>query len=237
MSKGKYDMDDDDSKKGGNRYSLVYGLCKEVGIDTTGMTPRQAWEALEKARGKTKEEIEKEHWDKVKKREDEKRENLARKVEGRAPKRVDNDEEIDKAELEKGIAELEKAGVKFTREDVIFVTHDRTGQLIWLEKGREKAGLQHIIEHHTIDFYNKLGVFESEISKTIRNIITEGTVEHQRITIHNSNEGYEKIYKYRNKYYFFACIGLNGFITTIFPKHDSDALDLIRRYKDEKENN
>ena len=32
--------------------NLVYGLCKGEGIDTEGMNPRQAWEALEKKTGK-----------------------------------------------------------------------------------------------------------------------------------------------------------------------------------------
>ena len=49
----------------GNRYSLPYGLCKEAGIDTTGMRPREAWKALEDKTGKTKEEFEKEHWGKT----------------------------------------------------------------------------------------------------------------------------------------------------------------------------
>lgn len=45
-----------------NRYSLPYGLCKGVGINTEGMTPREAWEAWENKTGKTKEQAEKEHW-------------------------------------------------------------------------------------------------------------------------------------------------------------------------------
>lgn len=45
-----------------NRYSLPYGLCKGVGIDTDGMTPREAWEAWENKTGKTKAQAEKEHW-------------------------------------------------------------------------------------------------------------------------------------------------------------------------------
>ncbi len=45
-----------------NRYSLPYGLCKGAGIDTDGMTPREAWEAWENKTGKTKAQAEKEHW-------------------------------------------------------------------------------------------------------------------------------------------------------------------------------
>lgn len=46
----------------GNRYSLPYGLCKSEGIDTTGMTPRDAWTAWMSKTGKTKEQAEAEHW-------------------------------------------------------------------------------------------------------------------------------------------------------------------------------
>lgn len=49
---------------GGNKYSLPFGLCKGVGIDTTGMTPREAWEAYTNKTGISKEQAEKEHWGK-----------------------------------------------------------------------------------------------------------------------------------------------------------------------------
>ena len=63
--KKKYDtpeIDIEEATNGGNRYSLPYGLCKSVGINTEGMTPREAWEAWQNKTGKTKEEAEKEHW-------------------------------------------------------------------------------------------------------------------------------------------------------------------------------
>lgn len=49
----------------GNRYSLPYGLCESVGIDTTGMTPREAWDAWMNKTGRTKEDAEREHWGKT----------------------------------------------------------------------------------------------------------------------------------------------------------------------------
>lgn len=36
---------------------LPYGLCKSIGIDTTGMTPTEAWEAYENETGKTADEM------------------------------------------------------------------------------------------------------------------------------------------------------------------------------------
>lgn len=49
----------------GNRYSLPYGLCESVGIDTQGMTPREAWDAWTSKTGRTKEDAEREHWGKT----------------------------------------------------------------------------------------------------------------------------------------------------------------------------
>lgn len=57
-------MDADDSEenqnkdKGGKKYSafstrLPYGLCKDVGIDTEGMTPREAWDAYYQKTGES----------------------------------------------------------------------------------------------------------------------------------------------------------------------------------------
>ena len=66
--KKKYDtpeIDIEEATNGGNRYSLPYGLCKSVGINTEGMTPGEAWEAWQNKTGKTKEEAEKEHWGKT----------------------------------------------------------------------------------------------------------------------------------------------------------------------------
>ena len=48
----------------GNRYSLPYGLCESVGINTYGMTPREAWDAWMSKTGRSKEDAEREHWGK-----------------------------------------------------------------------------------------------------------------------------------------------------------------------------
>lgn len=60
----------DDERHDGNKYSLPYGLCKGEGIDTEGMTPREAWEAYENKTGISKKEAEKKHWDKNGKEEE-----------------------------------------------------------------------------------------------------------------------------------------------------------------------
>jgi len=37
------------------------------------------------------------------------------------------------------IRELVAAGVSFTEDEIVFITKDATGQIVWLEKGNEKA--------------------------------------------------------------------------------------------------
>lgn len=52
----------DDERHDGNKYSLPYGLCKGAGINTEGMTPREAWEAYENKTGISKKEAEEKHF-------------------------------------------------------------------------------------------------------------------------------------------------------------------------------
>ena len=53
------------------------------------------------------------------------------------------------------IAGLEKSGVKFTKENIVFITKDGTGQTVWLETGSQSTGMQHIISRHADDFQTK----------------------------------------------------------------------------------
>lgn len=73
------DIQESDGK--GNRYSLPYGLCKGEGIDTTGMTPREAWDAYTNKTGISKEQAEKEHWGKEEEKTEEQTTNDTKKEE------------------------------------------------------------------------------------------------------------------------------------------------------------
>lgn len=59
LSVSKYNMDKHGDGKGGNT-RLPYGLCAEAGIDTTDMTPSEAWKALREKTGITPSEAYKE---------------------------------------------------------------------------------------------------------------------------------------------------------------------------------
>ena len=61
---------------------------------------------------------------------------------------------------------LEKSGVKFTKENIVFITKDGTGQTVWLETGSQSTGMQHIISRHADDFQTKHGVAKNRDCKS-----------------------------------------------------------------------
>ena len=128
----------------------------------------------------------------------------------------DNDNELDLKELEDGIKKLEEVGVKFNKDDVVFVTKSSDNQLVWLEKGNNIVGLQHIINNHTKDFYNKFGINVEEMPIMIKEIVSSWPITSKKIRIKNGKEGYEVIYKKENMSFLMG-IGLNGFIVSAYP--------------------
>ena len=127
------------------------------------------------------------------------------------------------------ITELERAGVSFTKERIVFVTKDATGQIVWLEKGNFSAGLEHIETRHTGDFLSKHGVEKAKIPEHLKTIFQNGKVEYSRVT--DRNGGYERLYCSHGQFYLLSGIGENGFIVSAYPIDETDAHRLIRRYK------
>lgn len=76
------------------------------------------------------------------------------------------------AEKEALIKELEQNGVKFCRENIVEIGRDPDGKVVFLEKGNDTAGLQHILSHSG-DFANK-GIPENEITSLVMKAVTEG---------------------------------------------------------------
>ena len=105
------------------------------------------------------------------------------------------------------IAELEKNGIKFTKEDIVFITKDGTGQTVWLEKGGPYAGLEHILNGdgksfgHASDFEKAIGITADTIPIYLRKVITNGEVVSNKIVKKGSRKGYEHIYYYEGNYH------------------------------------
>ena len=113
------------------------------------------------------------------------------------------------------LLELKEAGVKYNKEDIVFVARDKTGQLLWLETGTIQAGLKHILAKHLQDFTTAFKLEEKDIPQFLENIVTYGEVI-SNVPSKNAN-GFDRIYDYEGNYYMFAGIGSNGFIVTAFP--------------------
>ena len=133
---------------------------------------------------------------------------------------------------------LTELNVKFYKDDLIFVSKDKTGQIVWLEEGNEDAGLKHILygddnNGHLIDFINYFNIKEEQIIDTIKDVISNWKVEYSIIKPMINKDGYERMYSKDDKYYMLAGIGLNGFIASIYPVKRSKAAKYIRRNKHE----
>lgn len=145
--------------------------------------------------------------------------------------------EIDEIEFKKeyslkdGINELKKAKVKFNEEDVIFVIRDKTNQLLWLEEGNDLAGLNHILERRK-KLITEFGFNREKVILLIKNILLEGETLYQIVTTRQGKPGYERLCKYKDRYFILA-IGLNGFIISIYIKNEKQALNKWEKYKDE----
>jgi filamentous hemagglutinin len=71
--------------------------------------------------------------------------------------------------------ELIKNGVKVTPKNVLATARSSTGQVIFLETGTPRSGLQHIIERHGVDFANK-GISQADIPSVVMRAVTQGKV-------------------------------------------------------------
>jgi len=132
------------------------------------------------------------------------------------------DEQVIPSEKEL-ISELKVKGIKFTEEDIVFITKDKTGQTIWLEKGSHSAGLEHILNGdgekpgHASDFENAFGITRDNIPDLLKKVISNGQVVSDTIKIKNGRQGYERIYYYDGKHYVLIGIGTNGFVVSAYP--------------------
>lgn len=71
------------------------------------------------------------------------------------------------------LTELSENGVKFTPENIVAAGRNSSGQVIFLETGTSKAGLQHIVDAHAEDFAN-IGVSKAQIPEVVMQAATQG---------------------------------------------------------------
>lgn len=156
--KKKYDtpgIDIEEATNGGNRYSLPYGLCKSVGINTEGMTPREAWEAWQNKTGKTKEEAEKEHWGKT---EDEKQPQNENSKENTSENVIKSKEDIKSKDDLISYIKL-RHGVELKNENIPFLNDKKNRLYTEIPKRNKNAILNDLrqqgfsVEEHNNGYY------------------------------------------------------------------------------------
>lgn len=124
-----------------------------------------------------------------------------------------NTNHVKKIESENLIKELESKGVKFSRENIVFITKDKIGQIVWLEKGNSSAGLEHIINGngrtpgHADDFKKAFGVPSDKIPEYLDKVISRGKIVSNMLVKKGNREGFERIYYYEGKHYLLQVLG------------------------------
>ncbi len=76
------------------------------------------------------------------------------------------------------VSQLDALGVKYNKSDVVAITKNPEGNIVWLEKGHlgdRPSGLAHIIEEHATDF-EKQGISREEIPQYVMQAIKNGSI-------------------------------------------------------------
>lgn len=106
--------------------------------------------------------------------------------------------------------ELASSGKKYTEEDVILVTHNSDGDLLWQEKGNPNNGWEHILEKHGGDF-EKRNIDTDDLPTLMKEFVNSEPIEQCT----NKNGPYA-IYRYNGQKYRIGW-GDNGYIKSFYP--------------------
>jgi hypothetical protein len=78
----------------------------------------------------------------------------------------------DKAAL---FAALCQAGIKHSPEKVVRIAKQADGKIVFLEEGNAEAGLQHILEEHSLEFADQ-GIEPNQIPDAIITAVIQGKI-------------------------------------------------------------
>ena len=113
------------------------------------------------------------------------------------------------------LAELAHKGVKHTPEDVLKIGRTVGGQIVFLETGDSRAGLQHIVDRHAADFAGR-EITRDQIPDAVLHAVTSGKVVGEVSYGRNRRWVYE--FEYVGKTQRIAVgVSSNGFIVTAHP--------------------
>ena len=115
------------------------------------------------------------------------------------------------------IKDIINSGAKISVENVVFTARDKSGQIVWLETGDDRSGLEHI-KKHLKQFVSKHNMQEKTLIGHLKNVITRGRIVSSQIKkLPNGLDGFEKIYLYKGKHLTVCATGTNGYIVTMYP--------------------
>ena len=126
----------------------------------------------------------------------------------------------DRAQKAALIAELQQAGIKHTPENIIRIAKTAEDQIVFLETGNLKAGLQHILEEHTRQFGDK-GISSEQIPDARMTAVTTGKIVGYQ---GENNPRPRPIYQFTFNgeiKYLAVQVSENGYIVSANPKRSS----------------
>lgn len=109
------------------------------------------------------------------------------------------------------LKELAAKGVKHTPEDVLFTHKMSDGTIVFLEKGHNGGGLEHILTGHASDFVNK-GIPEDKVA----DVIFEAVSKNKVVGKSGTRSVYAVDYGGSTKYIAIG-VGGNGYVVTAHP--------------------
>jgi filamentous hemagglutinin len=114
------------------------------------------------------------------------------------------------------VQELTNSDAKCNPSDIVGITKDPKGNIVWLENGTSSAGLNHILAEHEGDFNNQ-GVTTEELPTFILEAVHQGNVVGTQGKGPRARTVYEFTYEGKPRRVAVQ-IGSNGFIVSANPK-------------------
>jgi hypothetical protein len=71
------------------------------------------------------------------------------------------------------LTELAQLNIKHTPEKIVTIVKQADGKIVFLEQGTSDAGLQHILEEHSLEFADQ-GIQQNQIPDLIIKALTKG---------------------------------------------------------------
>jgi len=78
------------------------------------------------------------------------------------------------AERDRLIEEAQQNGHAINPDDVVHIGRDRDGKIVWLEKGNDRAGLEHMTGDKRVAEFEKAGIPKEDIGEVAFRAATEG---------------------------------------------------------------